>query len=160
MSKIKKVSKEELELLSHKDCVRFALFCAEQVKDGWKDISKCFVAIETAERWLEGKASAEECRNATHVADAARYAAHYANTTAYDAYYTAYAAAYAAYAASAASDASDAAAYAYAAARAAHYATATYAAKKSHLIEAQWEYYLELLHFDDIAEKLLLGGVV
>ena len=157
MSKIKRVSEEELLLLSHKDCVRFALFCAEQVKEGWKGIPECFVAIETAERWLEGKASAEECRNATHVADAARYAAHYANTTAYDAYYAAYAAAYAAYAASAASDA---AAYAYAAARAAHYATATYAAKKSHLIEAQWEYYLELLHFDDIAEKLLLGGVV
>ena len=154
---LEKVSEEELSLLPHKDCVRFALFCAEQVRDSWKDIPECFVAIETTERWLEGKASAEECRNATHVADAARYAAHYANTTAYDAYYAAYAAAYAAYAASAASDASDAA---YAAARAAHYATATYAAKKSHLIEAQWEYYNELLHFDDIAEKLLLGGVV
>jgi len=154
---MKPVSKKELELLSHKDIVRFALFCAEQVKEGWKGIPECVVAIETVERWLKGKAAAEECRNATHVADAARYAAHYANTTAYDAYYAAYAAAYAAYAASAASDASDAA---YAAARAAHYATATYAAKKSHLIEAQWEYYLELLHFDDIAEKLLLGGVV
>jgi len=154
---LEKVSEEELKLLSHKDCVKFALFCAEQVKEGWRGISECFVAIETAERWLEGKATEEECRNATHVADAARYAAHYANTTAYDAYYATYAAVYAAYAASAASDASDAA---YAAARAAAYAAATYANGKPHLIEAQWEYYLELLHFDDIAEKLLLGEIV
>ena len=101
MSKIKKVSKEELELLPHKDCVRFALFCAEQVRDSWKDIPECVVAIETAERWLEGKASAEECKVAAYAS-----------------------------------------------------------AGKPHLIEAQWEYYNELLHFDDIAEKALLGEIV
>ena len=133
---MKPVSDKELELLSHKDIVRFAVFCAEQMRDSWENIPECVVAIETVERWLKGKAAAEECRNATHVADAARYAAHYANTTAYDAYYAAYAAAYAAYVAA--------------------YATAG----KSHLIEAQWEYYEELLYFDDIAEKLLLGETV
>ena len=160
MSKIKKVSKEELELLSHKDCVRFALFCAEQVKDGWKDISKCFVAIETAERWLEGKASAEECRVAAYAAHDAAYSA--ANAT--NAAYAAYTAAIAAYYAAAANAAYAAYAYAASATAYAAYANAAYAAAyaasangKPHLIEAQWNYYEELLHFDDIAEKLLLG---
>ena len=142
MSKIKKVSDKELELLPHKDMVRFALFCAEQVKDSWKDIPECVVAIETAERWLEGKASAEECRVATHAAHAtAAYAAAYATRTAYAAYAT-----NAAYA------------YAYAAHAAAY--VAAYAAKKPHLIKAQRNRYNELLHFDDIAEKLLLGETV
>ena len=101
MSDIKIVSEKELKLLSHKDIVRFALFCAEQVKDNWKDIPECVRAIETVERWLEGKASAEECRNTAYAADG-----------------------------------------------------------NPHFINAQWNYYNELLHFDDIAEKALLGGVV
>ena len=151
MSKIKKVSKEELELLSHKDCVRFALFCAEQVKDSWKDIPECVVAIETAERWLEGKASAEECKVAAYAADAhaaAHAAAHATDDASHAAAYATYAAyAYAAYAA---------AAYAYAA----YYATSAAAYKKPHLIKAQRNRYNELLHFDDIAEKLLLGETV
>ena len=143
MSKIKIVSKEELLLLPHKDIVRFALFCAEQVRDGWENIPECVNAINIVERWLEGKVTEEECWKATE-----------------EECWKATNATNAAYATYAATNAADAAAYAYAAARAAHYANAAYAAKKSHLIEAQWEYYLELLHFDDIAEKLLLGGVV
>jgi len=130
MSKIKKVSDKELLLLPHKDIVRFALFCAEQVKEGWKGIPECVAAIETAERWLEGKAAEEECRVA---ADAA--AAAYATSAAYTAYATS--AANAAYAT---------------------YYAAAYG--NPHLIEAQWEYYNELLHFDDIAEKALLGEIV
>ena len=144
MSDIKIVSEKELLLLPHKDCVRFALFCAEQVKDSWKDIPECVRAIETTERWLEGKASAEECKVAAYAADA-HAAAHATDDASHAAAYATYAAyAYAAYAAAAYS------------ANAAH--TAAYG--NPHLIEAQWEYYLELLHFDDIAEKALLGGVV
>jgi len=167
MSDIKIVSEKELKLLSHKDIVRFALFCAEQVKDNWKDIPECVAAIETAERWLEGKASAEECRNTAYAADAhavytASAAAHAAHATDAAAYYATYVATRAAYSANAAY------AYAaYAAAYAAHtdaYATsdaADYAAYgNTHLIEAQRNHYNELLHLDDIAEKLLLGGVV
>ena len=30
-------------------------------------------------------------------------------------------------------------------------------ASKENALKAQWEYYRELLHFDDIAEKALLG---
>jgi len=144
VSKIKKVSKEELELLPHKDCVRFALFCAEQVRDSWKDIPECVVAIETAERWLEGKASAEECKVAAYAADA-HAAAHATDDASHAAAYATYAAyAYAAYAAAAYS------------ANAAH--TAAYG--NPHLIDAQRNYYEELLYFDDIAEKLLLGEIV
>jgi len=129
---MKPVSEEKLVLLSHKDCVRFALFCAEQVKEDWENIPECVRAIETTERWLEGKASAEECRNTAYAATNA--AAHYATATA--------------------TNAADAAAYAtYAAAYAAYDG-------KSHLIKAQRNYYLELLHFDDIAEKLLLGATI
>ena len=125
MSDIKIVSKKELSLLSQQDCVRFALFCAEQVKDGWRGVPECVAAIETAERWLEGKATEEECKKA----------------------------AYAAYAAYDAASARAVHAVAYA-------ASAAYANGKPHLIKAQRNHYNELLHFDDIAEKLLLGGVV
>jgi len=138
---------EELELLSHKDIVRFALFCAEQVKEGWKGIPECVVAIETVERWLKGKAAEEECVNAASAASAANAAA--------DVAYTAASAA-----ASAAADVAYTAAYAAVHAANAAYAASHAAAGKSHLIDAQWNYYLELLHFDDIAEKALLGGVV
>ena len=150
---------DELKLLSHKDCVRFAVFCAEQVKDGWKDIPECVVAVETTERWLEGKATKRECK----VASDAAYAA-YSAANATNAAYAAYTAAIAAYYAAAANAAYAAYAYAASATAYAAYANAAYAYAyaasangKPHLIEAQWNYYEELLHFDDIAEKLLLG---
>ena len=115
------VVQAELLLLTPQDCVRFALFCAEQVRDSWKDIPECVAAINMVERWLKGKAAEEECVNASSAAYDAAYAANAA---------AAYAAAYAAY------------------------------DGKSHLIKAQRNYYLELLHFDDIAEKLLLGATI
>jgi len=149
----KKVSKEELELLSHKDIVRFALFCAEQMRDKWENIPECVNAINIVERWLEGKATEEECWKATNATNAA-YAT-YAATNAADAAAYAYSAysAYVAYVAYAS-------AYAAYAADAAVYVAAYASAGKPHLIEAQWEYYNELLHFDDIAEKALLGETV
>ena len=168
---MKLVRKKELLLLSQQDCVRFAIFCAEQVKEDWENIPECVNAINIVERWLEGKATEDECKVAAHAAYAARatYAAvHAANA--------AYAAANAAYAASAAADAAayvaSHAAYAYAAssAYAAYAAYAYYAADAAstayaadgnpHFINAQWNYYNELLHFDDIAEKLLLGATI
>ena len=162
---LEKVSEGELLLLSHQDCVRFALFCAEQVKEGWKGIPECVAAIETAERWLKGKATEEECwkaanaattaavraARATYAADAVAYAVvHAARAVAYAAYAASHAVAYAAYAAN------------VAAANAVAYATIAYTAAygKPHLIDAQRNYYEELLYFDDIAEKLLLGETV
>ena len=153
MSKIKIVSKEELLLLPHKDIVRFALFCAEQVRDGWENIPECVNAINIVERWLEGKATEEECWKATEE--------ECWKATEEECWKAAYAASHAAaYAANAATyPASASAAYAAsAAANAADYASAS--AGNPHLIEAQWNYYEELLHFDDIAEKLLLGETV
>ena len=145
---LEKVSRKELELLSQQDCVRFALFCAEQVRDSWRGVPECVAAVETAERWLEGKATEEQCRNTAYAAYAAANAAAYANSAAYAAYDAA------AHAANAASSAACDAVYA------ANAASAAYANGNLHLIEAQRNYYEELLYFDDIAEKLLLGGVV
>ena len=156
---MKPVSKKELELLSHKDIVRFALFCAEQVKEGWKGIPECVVAIETVERWLKGKAAEEECVNAAYTASAAANAAYAASAAAFADAYAYYATYTAAIAANSAANAAHATYAAVHAANAAYAASHAYAGK-SHLIEAQWEYYLELLHFDDIAEKLLLGATI
>ena len=143
---MKPVSDKELELLSHKDIVRFAVFCAEQMRDSWENIPECVVAIETVERWLKGKAAEEECVNAAYTASAAANAAYTAAVAAYSAAYA---------------DAAHAAAHAAVhATSAAYYATSAAADGKSHLIEAQRNYYLELLHFDDIAEKLLLGATI
>jgi len=153
---MKPVSDKELELLSHKDIVRFAVFCAEQMRDSWENIPECVVAIETVERWLKGKAAEEECVNAAYTASAAANAA-YAASAAANAAYTAAVAAYSAAYADAAHAAAHAAVHATSAA---YYATSAAADGKSHLIEAQRNYYLELLHFDDIAEKLLLGATI
>jgi len=159
---MKLVRKKELLLLSQQDCVRFAIFCAEQVKEDWENIPECVNAINIVERWLEGKATEDECKVAAHAAYAAADAAADA--------YAASAAANAAYAASAAADAAASySAYAYAASSAyaayAYYAadaasTAYAADGNPHFINAQWNYYNELLHFDDIAEKLLLGATI
>jgi hypothetical protein len=165
VSNLKLVSDKELLLLPHKDIVRFALFCAEQVRDSWKDIPECVAAIETVERWLKGKASAEECWKAANATNAA-YAAYAANAAAANAAYyatsaaaTSAAYAYASAASAAAYYATSAAAanVAYAYAADAAYVAAYASAGKPHLIEAQRNHYNELLHFDDIAEKLLLG---
>jgi len=160
---MKLVRKKELLLLSQQDCVRFAIFCAEQVKEDWENIPECVNAINIVERWLEGKATEDECKVAAHAAYAAADAAADA--------YAASAAANAAYAASAAADAAAIAAYSASHATYATYAAYAYYAADAastayaadgnpHFINAQWNYYNELLHFDDIAEKALLGGVV
>ena len=163
----KKVSDKELLLLPHKDCVRFALFCAEQVRDSWKDIPECVAAIETAERWLEGKAAEEECVNAADAAAsaavnaadaAASAAANAADAAAYAAAYAAFADAYyATYAADAADAYANATSSAAYAAYVAYYACAAGGFSSQLVIKEQREYYNELLHFDDIAERALLG---
>jgi hypothetical protein len=131
-----------LNKLSHKDCVLFTLFCAKQIEYKWKNFPECIKAIEKVERWLEGKATAEECKNAAAAARAAANA-------------NADAAAYAAAAARAAANANaDAAAYAaaYAAAAYAAYAVASAAAIK----ETQMNYLYELLYINEIFEDRVL----
>ena len=80
------ITTSELEKLSHRDQVRFALFCANQVIH-LTDIKEGKVAIEVTERWLEGKATKEECKTATYAYAAyTANAATYANTATYATY--------------------------------------------------------------------------
>ena len=139
---VRLVDIKELELLSQQDCVRFALFCAEQTKDGWRDIPECVLTIEIVERWLEGKVTLDECIVAMH--DVARVTQGSINAV----YYAIRATVATMYSAGVATEASIAASY--------------YAAKCNRLqrIEEQWKYYEELLYFDDIAERALLGEIV
>jgi hypothetical protein len=120
-----------------------ALFCAKQVIHLATD-ERAKIAVEVVERWLEGKASREECKTAggdAYAAAAAGYAA---------------AAAHAAYAAGDA-------AYAYAAAAYAAYAAAAYAAyaagedTREKLLQQQWDYYDQLLNEDRYFEEIVLG---
>ena len=98
--------KHFLYLLPHLSQVKFALFCANQVKHLMED-ERSLKALEVTSLFMEGKTTKEECK----AADAAAYAA-----------YVAYAAV--AVVADVAADAADAAAYvAYAAYATAYYAT-------------------------------------
>ena len=101
--------KHFLYLLPHLSQVKFALFCANQVKHLMED-ERSLKALEVTSLFMEGKTTKEECK----AADAAAYAA-----------YVAYAAvAVVADVAADAADAADAAAYvAYAAYATAYYAT-------------------------------------
>lgn len=105
--------------------VLFACDCAERVlplfEREYPDDQRPRQAIETARKWVHGKATLEEVQAA---ADAAY--------TAYAAAYAANAAAYAAYAANAAADAA-----AYAAANAAYAAHAAHAA--AYVAEKEWQ---------------------
>ena len=127
---------EWLKLIPHRSQVMFAVFCAMQVEELWNDSVTCIAAISTIERWLEGKATAEECRAAAYAAYA--NAANAADANAADAY--AYAAA-----ANAANAAANAAAANAAAANAAANAAA----------DAAYAAYAEKINFPSIAQKAL-----
>lgn len=142
-----KIEENYLNLLSHRECVLFALFCAKQVE---QTLSEAIEAIEVIERWLDGKASEEECGVTAEAVHKAAFLAHIT---------------YADYAAArAASNAIFTIINlnkAYYATTAAHYTIhATHIVSQSlveKVIEEQWRYYNELLHFDDIAHNILLG---
>ena len=148
-------SQDDLSLLSHRFQVMFALFCARQVENKWKDVKESVEAVEIVERWLEGKVTAKECASAAHAAYASAHA-----TSAYAAYASAHAASASVYASTSAYAYASAYASAYAASAAsATYASASTSIGRKELIKSQWKYYNELLHFDDIAEKTLLRGI-
>jgi len=73
-----KVTTKMLKKLSHKDCVKFAVFCAEQV-EYLTELPEAKEALEITKKWLDGKATGDECRVA---ADAAAYAAFAADAAA------------------------------------------------------------------------------
>ena len=139
---MKEITREDLKPLNHRQKVVFALFCANQVYDKWKNIPEAVKAIEVTEKWLEGKATAKECKAAANAAYAGYAAAVYA---------AANAAANAAYATNAAAGATYAVAGAvYAAANAAAYAN------KQQAIKEQHKYLYELINIDKILEETLL----
>jgi len=72
-----------LNELSHKNKVRFALFCAKQTRHLINN-KEAMQAINIIELFLEDKATAEECRKASNVAYTAVPASHAAYTS-YDA---------------------------------------------------------------------------
>ena len=123
-----------LEQIPHKSQVRFALFCAMQIEEVWKDSLGSVNAVATVERWLEGKATAEECK------DAAYYAAGAAAYPAYPAYYAAYCAAH------------HAVAYPAYPAYYAAYCAAQHAVADESLKQEQVEYLREL-YFESLPEE-------
>ena len=169
---MRRMSQEDLSLLSHNFQVRFALFCAYQVKDKWDKIPECYKAIRVVSLWLEGKASSEECRAAAFAADcnANCYGGHVAGYVAFAAVdavhaancYGSYVAGYVAFAAVDAVHAAMNAGYAVAFTYGTAYSIDTIAADATYafsakILKEQWDFYYELLHFDEIVEKALLG---
>ena len=151
----------DLAKLPHKLQVRFACYCARQVLDLVEEQHRpiAIKAIEVAEAWVLGEATEAECEAAAYAAYVAYAAANAANAAAY----AAYAAASAAYAAHATANAAANAAYAaYAAASAA--ANAAYATDappskdRQSLVEAQWEYYNDLMSIDESFERMALSS--
>ena len=128
------ITKKNINLLLHKDKVRFALFCAKQVKQTKLEAIEC---IRIVELWLDGKATMDECRAA---ATAAYYAVYAANVASHvSVYATAYTAAYAV------TDAHRSTAYA-----------TRYASNTKHEVIKQEEYLYELIHINEIVEQILL----
>lgn len=157
---MERISQEDLSLLSHNFQVRFALFCAYQVKNKWDKIPECVKAIRVVSLWLEGKASSEECRSAAVDLDVLKFAADY-NANCYGGYIAGYVAFAAADAVHAVINAGYAVAFTYGTA----YSTDTIAADATRafstkILKDQWAFYNELLHFDEIVEKALLGEEV
>ena len=159
----RQIEQQELRKLKYEHQVRFALFCAYQVKDKWAKSPECVSAIEMVELWLQGRASSEECMVvavAAHEANAAiARTATYSSNAAYATVESAIASArfaktdglgggWAGYAASSARDVV--------------FYTIDGSSVKAidEVIKEQWDYYHELLHCDAIAEKALLGEVI
>ena len=133
---IQKELRSLLQKLPHKLQVEFALYCAKDVQHLAREKDKAVVGnvIRVTELWLIGKATADECFDASSAVSSAASSAvssavsSAASNAAYVASYAAHVpsyAAHAAYAASSASYAADAASFAaYAASHAASYSVA------------------------------------
>ena len=131
------ITDDNINKLPRKDRVRFALFCAKQVIHLAKE-PEAHECIRVTELWLEGKASAEDCRravDATHVYYDTTYADDAAAHAAHAAYYATY----------------------YEGATAATQ-TANYAIGADTTIKSKLEQYLyEFIHIDEIVEQILLA---
>jgi hypothetical protein len=135
----------DLQLLPHRYQVMFALFCLRQIEKKWKDNVELANKVNTLEGWLEGKSTVEEC---AAINNEFKFGIRNIN-------YTQYAIAYAA---STIADIGTPAGYAATTASSVAISFNKGATRRK-VVGAQWKYYYELLHFDEIAEKTLLGGV-
>jgi len=149
------LTRRDIEKLSHHKQVLLACFCAEQVihliKEEYR--TECVKAVQTAYLFLEGKATQEECYAASNVAADVAAAAYTAATTVHAA--DAIAADAAAAAAYTVSDVGDATISAVNAATNA--VDAVDAESRSSTIEAQWNFYDQLLNTDKYFEEIVLG---
>jgi hypothetical protein len=66
MATNKQITEELISKLSHKDQVRFALFCANQTREFWYGSNVYETTCKLVELWLEGKATIKECINASN----------------------------------------------------------------------------------------------
>jgi hypothetical protein len=64
MATNKEINEELLYELSHKDKIRFALFCANQTREFWYGSNVYENTYKLIELWLEGKAAVQECLDA------------------------------------------------------------------------------------------------
>jgi hypothetical protein len=64
MATNKEINEELLCELSHKDQIRFALFCANQTREFWYGSNVYENTYKLIELWLEGKATVQECLDA------------------------------------------------------------------------------------------------
>jgi hypothetical protein len=64
MATNKEINEKLLCELSHKDQIRFALFCANQTREFWYDSKIYENTYKLIELWLEGKATVQECLDA------------------------------------------------------------------------------------------------
>jgi hypothetical protein len=122
--------------LSHKDQVRFALFCDYQLKSKWSRSIKVKKAIKLVELWLEDKATTEDCQA---FLDSERNMRQYPYSIPTIARYHV--------SAEYAAGASDYVLAAF-----------VYDYKQKDIMRAQREYLNELLYVDDIFEKIVLNG--
>jgi hypothetical protein len=134
------IKQDKLQELSHKDIVRFALFCAYQVKNKWGKITgkANYEVIKQVELWLEDKVTGDDCRQIATKLEADIIVQYVAWTTSYN-----HVAGY-----------SHVNAPAYYASRASVIAISNLLNDK--VINEQVKYYNELRYVDDIFETIVL----
>jgi len=136
-----------LSFLPKKFQVMFGVFCAMQVKDVWENNKDSVEAMNAVEGWLDGKVNEAECERVGYIVRGSCLRAP-STSRLFGAYVPSY--------------------IAFSVSRHTEHilATVCWDIANDKLIDedeakmrcvAQWNYYNELLHFDDIAERALLG---
>jgi len=144
------LNSHEIKQLSHKDQVRFALFCANQVRSRWAYLRELVIAFEVIEEWLDNKVTYEQCQIVIEQAiqfwnegraDEVNQAPYHAINCVTS--HEKSSAGYALFAASAATNSVD---------------TRFSIEGRNVIIQQQIDYYTELRYIDDIFEKTVLSG--